>query len=111
METKSDIVFNDWAFLTENSKYMLSEDSTINSNFCIENNEVLKKFFSSEGREHSYHVLWNKIYKKEILNKALDEINKLNINEKLCFAEDVLINYFAFKNATKIVNLHFFVKF
>jgi len=102
----ADIVFNDWAFFTQNSKYILKKDTTICENFYINEQAVLPKFFKSSGREHSYHVLWNKIFKRELLTKAADEILKLNINQKLCFAEDVLINYFAFKNATKITNVH-----
>lgn len=100
------IIFNDWAFFTSNSRYILKKDSTIREDFYIKDEQILTKYFKSCGREHSYHVLWNKIYKREILAKACDEIKKLDIQQKLCFAEDVLINYFAFKNSSSIANVH-----
>lgn len=101
----ADIVFNDWAFLTHNSKFVCSKDSTIKENFVLENNAVLSKYFSSHGCEHSYYVLWNKIYRREVLLKAKNEIEKLNLN-KLVFAEDVLLTFFAFTFSKKIANTH-----
>jgi len=101
-----DICLNDWAFKTERSSYYCENDSTINSNFTIEKEQIIKRFFQQRGREHSYYVLWNKIFKKEVLDYCYAEIEKLNIKQKLVFAEDVLINYFAFKKAEKIANVH-----
>ena len=99
----ADILFNDWAFNTQSSKYVCSNDSTINTSFI--EREPLKKFFEKEGREHSYYVLWNKIFKRKVLISACEEIEKLNF-DKLVYAEDILINYFCFKHAKKIVNTH-----
>lgn len=104
-QTQSDIVINDWAFWTRNSKYVCINDSTIRTNFSLEGKAVLEKFFSSCGAEHSYYVLWNKLYKREILLKTKQDIERLGIS-KLVFAEDVLTSFFAFSYAQKISNTH-----
>ena len=99
----ADIVLNDWAFNTQRSKYVCINDSSINSSFV--ENFPLNRFFNKQGKEHSYYVLWNKIFKRNILLSACEEIEKLNF-DKLVYAEDVLINYFCFKLARKIINTH-----
>lgn len=104
-QTQSDIVINDWAFWTHNSKYVCANDTTINSDFLLEGDAVLSKYFSSCGAEHSYYVLWNKLYKREILLSAKQDIERLGIS-KLVFAEDALTSFFAFCHAQKISNTH-----
>ena len=99
----SDILINDWAFKTNSALYCCSEDSTLNTNILSDN--PLDLFFSKKGYEHSYYVLWNKIFKKTILLKAKKDIEKHQI-EKLVYAEDVLISYFAFHHAKSIKNTH-----
>ena len=104
-QTQSDIVINDWAFWTHNSKYVCINDSTIRTDFTLEGKAVLEKFFSSCGAEHSYYVLWNKLYKRETLLSAKQDIERLGIS-KLVFAEDSLTSFFAFCHAQKISNTH-----
>ena len=99
----SDIVINDWAFDTTSTKYYCLNDSTINSDFV--SNEPLKKYFSQQGKEHSAYVLWNKIFKREVILSACAEIEKLNL-DKMLYAEDVLMTYFAHLFAKKICNTH-----
>ncbi len=99
----ADIVINDWAFDTNSTKYYCLNDSSINSNFV--SHEPLKKYFSQQGKEHSTYVLWNKIFKREIILSACAEVEKLNI-QYLVYAEDVLLTYFAYAFAKKILNTH-----
>ena len=104
-KSNADIVFNDWAFHTDKTRYVCLNDSTIKNKFCWKDDEPLKNFIRQEGKEHSYYVLWNKIFKTDILNYACEEIEKLNL-EKMVFAEDVLMTYFAFEKAKKVENIH-----
>ncbi|MBE6674147.1 MAG: glycosyltransferase family 2 protein [Ruminococcaceae bacterium] len=102
-----DIVINDWAFKTGSAMAYCKEDSTINSNIELENDEILKQFALYQGRQHSYFVLWNKIFKRELLLKAKAEIEKTDvIMKKQTYSEDMLITFFAFKNAKKLKNIH-----
>ena len=104
-QTGSDIVFNDWAFWTLRTKYVCANDSTINTDFCLSGEDVLYKYFSKYGTEHSYYVIWNKIFKREILLFVKEKIEELNL-PKTVFAEDVLISFFAFTKANRISNTH-----
>lgn len=105
-ETNADIVINDWAFFTKNVKYYCEKDTTINSNLDLQGDEILWRYFSQRGLEHSYYVLWNKVYKLDLLKRVISEIGGLDIDEKIVYSEDVLINYFAFKFAKRLVNVH-----
>lgn len=103
-DTNSDIVFNDWAFWTRRNIYMCGNDSTINSDFVFRD-DILLRFFSYYGSGHAYYVLWNKLFKREVLLRAKEEIDKLDLG-KMVFAEDMLISFFAFANAKSIANVH-----
>ena len=98
-----DIIINDWAMKTKFATYYCLDDSTISTD--IDSNSPLDIFFSKNGYEHSYYVLWNKIFKKEVLLKAKKEIEK-SMPAKLVYGEDVLISYHAFANARHVKNTH-----
>ena len=104
-QTNADIVINDWAFWTEKTKHVCANDSTIKTNFIVENDMVLLRYFRAFGTEHSYYVLWNKIFRKSVIQGAVEKIKKLNL-PKMLFAEDVLITFFAFSLAKKLANIH-----
>lgn len=103
----ADIVMNDWAFKTESTCAYCESDSTINSDIDLAGNDILKQFVKYQGRQHSYFVLWNKIFKKELLLSAKAEIEKTDaIMKRMTYSEDMLITFFAFKNAKKLKNIH-----
>ena len=104
-QTGADVVVNDWAFHTESTKYVCLRDETINKNICYENEIILTTFMEQRGLQHSFYVLWNKIFKKELLLKALDEVEKCNL-QRMLFAEDLLISFFVAIHAKKMVNTH-----
>ena len=99
----ADIIINDWAFKTGSALYYCAEDSTIIN--AIKSQNPLDVFISKIGYEHSYYVLWNKIFKKESLQKAKKDIEKSTIS-KMAYAEDVLICYYAFANSKYVKNTH-----
>ncbi|MBO5261912.1 MAG: glycosyltransferase family 2 protein [Clostridia bacterium] len=102
-----DIVINDWAFKTEASVATCKGDSTISDSFCVEGDEALKKYTSQCGREQSYFVMWNKLFKKELLRRAKADLEATDaIMQKQVYAEDVLNTFFAFKHAKKVKNIH-----
>ena len=104
---KADIVINDWAFKTEKTYAVCERDSTVNSEICLENDEILRQLVKYQGRQHSYYVLWNKILKKSLLLSAKAEIEKTDaIMNKMTYSEDALISFFAFKHAKKLKNIH-----
>ena len=102
-----DIVINDWAFRTSSTVASCLGDSTVNSDFVLEGDEILKKYTAQRGKEQAYFVAWNKLYKRELLLRAKAEIEKTSaIMQKQVYAEDVINTFFAFKNAKKVKNIH-----
>ena len=102
-----DVVINDWAFHTERARYYCKADSTVSRDFELEGEDVLMRFLSQEGREHSYFVLWNKIYRTSLLRAAAESVSRGEIAlAPSAYAEDALINFFAFKQARKLSNVH-----
>lgn len=103
----ADIVINDWAFHTAKARYYCKNDSTIKENLSLSKDAVITKFMEQAGREHSYYVLWNKIYKSAILKGAIDKCREYIENIKsFSYSEDALINFFAHSLAQSLENVH-----
>ena len=102
-----DIVINDWAFKTDSVCAYCESDSTINSDLSLEGDEILRQFAKYQGRQHAYFVLWNKVFKRELLLRAKAEIEKTDvIMTRMTYSEDMLITFFAYKYAKKLKNIH-----
>ncbi len=107
INTKSDIIFNDWAFHTERTRYYCKNDSTISTDFVYENEDVLPAFAKNEGREHSYFVLWNKLFSSKILKDSLEFLEPIaNRPGRFNYSEDTLICFAAMTRAKRIDNIH-----
>ncbi len=107
IKENADIIINDWAFKTSSTIASCQRDTTISSDLELENDEILSQFAKHQGRQHSYFVLWNKIFKKELLLRAKAEIEKTDaIMNRMTYSEDMLITFFAFKLAKKLRNIH-----
>ncbi len=104
-QTDADIVVNDWAFHTESTKYICKRDTTISKNIDYSDEVILENFMEQRGLQHSFYVLWNKLFKKGVLLSALEDVEKLNL-DKMLFAEDLLISFFACTHAKRMVNTH-----
>ena len=86
----ADIVINDWAFKTELGCAYCKSDSTISSDLDITDDEILRQYTKYCGKQHSYFVLWNKIFKRELLLLAKVEIEKTDaIMKRITFSEDI----------------------
>ena len=103
----ADIVINDWAFHSRSTRYFCGADSTINSDLALTGENVLLAFAAQEGREHSYYVLWNKIYSAPILKSAMRYAQKASAGiARFNYSEDALINFYAFREAKTLQNVH-----
>lgn len=102
-----DVVFNDWAFNTPKARYFCRSDSTIQTDISAEGDDVLLTYSKPCGREHSYFVLWNKIFKSSLLKYAIEHTDTIiKENPGFNFSEDTLITFFVFKEAKSIKNIH-----
>lgn len=105
--SEADIVFNGWAFMTERSCRTCVNDSTMMGDLCIEEADVLPFFTRQQGREHSYYVNWNKIYRRELIAETASAFDVLDLlSQRIEFAEDALFNFFNFKEAKKVVSVN-----
>ena len=103
---KTDIVINDWAYNVNELKYYCKNDVTIKKNIDLKDEEIISFFVKQRGRYFSLFVLWNKLYKGELLKKAFLEIEKSGYPESSNYSEDMLINFLAWKNAKSVKNIH-----
>ncbi|MBR2024574.1 MAG: glycosyltransferase family 2 protein, partial [Clostridia bacterium] len=102
-----DVVINDWAFHTERTRYFCVNDPLICEDVTITGDECLKELVGQEGRAHSYFVHWNKLTKKSVLLKAKEELESTDIiMHRHTYSEDAIINFFVFRNAKKVINIH-----
>ena len=101
-----EIVINDWAMHTERAKYYFADDELVRDDVDLLGDEKLHAFFKHSGKYHSYYVLWNKLYKREILIHSIQKLQSLNYPKNTSYAEDVVINFFAWQDAKKIKNIH-----
>ncbi len=106
----ADIVINDWAFHSQRVRFFCRGDSTVSTDIEKVGEDVLLAFTAQRGREHSYYVLWNKIYSAKVLKEATslatEVAEKKYPNARYNYSEDALINFFAFRGAKKLVNIH-----
>ena len=104
----ADIIINDWAYHTDSSRYFTDADSTImTEDMRLIGGEGIRVFLSQEGREHSYYVLWNKVYRRELLQNAFKKAEAAAYGiEGYNYSEDVLINFFAFLDSRLVENVH-----
>lgn len=102
-----DVVINDWAFHTERTRYFCVNDPLICEDVSVKGDDVLMEFVRHEGRAHSYFVHWNKVTKRSVLLKAKEQLESTDIiMHRHTYSEDALINFFVFKNAKKVSNIH-----
>jgi len=100
-----DVVINDWAFKSDRSVYYCPIDSIISWDILARGDEVLRLFFSKRGSEHSYYVLWNKIYRASVMKRAVKPLNDIVI-KAYNYSEDALINFCVFSSAKHVKNIH-----
>ncbi len=102
----ADIVINGWAFHTERTKRICTKDTTMSTSIDVSGDACLRTLTSQRGREHSYYVLWNKIYETGLLKEAARELTTmLSAGEKITYGEDSLLNFLCYKRAKRIKNV------
>ncbi len=105
-ERSADIVINDWASHTVRSKYYAKKDDTVRLDIERTGDDILLELVRNEGRQHSYYVLWNKLYRTELLRTALLELRKAGLPERTSYSEDAAINFFIWRDAKRLSNIH-----
>lgn len=103
----ADIIFNDWAFDFGSYQNYPLRDSTMASEIDCAGEDTLNFYTSQQGREQSYFVQWNKLFSRELLLASKSEMMRTELPQmKITYAEDVIFNFFNFKNAKRVINVH-----
>ena len=107
LETGADIVYNDWAFHGQRTRYYCKNDTTVSRGVSADGDDVLLEFVKHEGSQHSLYVLWNKIYKREIVKALLGELIYVSASEEsFNYSEDALMNFYLHKWAKRVRSVH-----
>ncbi len=105
-ETGAEIVINDWAFHTPGMRYYCKHDDLIRYDVDVCGDDKLPLFFKNCGAQHSFYVLWNKLYKAELLRTAIKHLEQSGFPTDCSYSEDAVINFFAWRDAERINNIH-----
>ena len=105
-ETNADIIINDWAFHTPRMRYYCKNDDLIKYDLDITGDQTLLSFVKNNGKQHSFYVLWNKLYRASLLRQSFDLLSASNYPKNSSYSEDAAINFFAWRDANRIVNVH-----
>ena len=105
-KTNSDIVASPFIINTQGaglSYYTL--DPFRNNNYNLYGEEIFEAYMNQRGYCYSWYIMWNKIYKRELVDKILPEVEKFSdANPGLIMTDDVAFNTLAFYNAKHFTN-------
>lgn len=106
VKDNSDIVVS--PFILDNprgEKKYYPLDPFRNNDFNLENDEVFDAFMQQQGACYSWYIMWNKIYKKELVEKIYDKLLTFSDNHpNLIMTDDIAFNTLAFLNAKKLTS-------
>ncbi len=103
----ADIVCNDWAFHTEKNRFYCRTDSLAAHDNVWEGDELLRAYLAQRGREHSYYVVWDKIYRASLLKNVQKHLLAGQCGQvRTLFGEDTLLNFYAWRDAKKFCSVH-----
>ena len=98
----ADIALNSWAFHTERARYYCkSYLDKITEPLVGE--QPFSLFLSQEGKDQSLFVLWNKVYRADLIRLAIKRASEaIGERESFNYSEDALINFFAHLSCKKM---------
>lgn len=100
-ETNADIVMGRTICTDENGwNYIYNRNYALNTNKDWNNTEILKNLMEDEGMNFSLHTVWNKLYSRELWNKAMSFYD--TCDQHLIMTEDILFSVVLFYYAQKL---------
>lgn len=100
IQDNSDIVFGEFLEYQEEQNKYYKNKNFIKKSEPIENEKILDYFFSQKMLDFSWHVVWNKVYKRDVVWKAIISLQKFTSCINMC--EDLLFSIYFFTNAKKL---------
>lgn len=91
LETKADIVASDVVLEMEDGGFFCNELSPFHyKEMDMNNDELMNNFYGQEGRCFYWNLVWNKLYSKDLVEKALPYFKK--IPSKVVMCDDMLFS-------------------
>lgn len=104
----ADICIADYVYEYEDGskKYFPSQELR-NIDISYSNKEILDKFISGHGYDFAWQVVWNKLYKRSVIEQALPYLEDFaKTSGHLIMAEDIAYTLSFYLFANKTVNCH-----
>ena len=106
VEENADMTIGNTINVDENNNYTYSTiyRSLTKSHKSLIGEEILDNFFDCAGSNFLWHTVWNKLYKKELVDKCLPYFQKINFHLIMC--EDIAFSsiYYAFSKKVAFAN-------
>ena len=101
-DNKSDIVISNYVRNEKGMKHINSLQHNSN-NAVYEGKEFYKRYFKQTGRIIRYHVIWDKLIKKSIWDKVLEEVD--NLKERVVMTEDFVFSSIALLKYLRLIKI------
>ncbi len=106
-EKKADLVVSSFLLDESGIKKMNPRCPFVNKNFDLYDDEIFDVFMKQEGAYYGWSLVWNKLYKRSLIEKFFDEL--MAFCEKhvgLNMHEDIAFSTFSYKNAKHLVSVN-----
>ncbi len=105
---KADICLADWIYEYEDGrKQFLPYEEIRLSDINYNNKQIVDKFTKGHGVDFSWHVLWNKMLTRNLMEKSYAYLEDFSKNVgKLVMCEDIAYSFTFYLLAKKVVNCH-----
>lgn len=98
-EANADVVFSNICHVNKNDRYIFT-DFNKEMIFPDDSSDFFKTYISSDGKYFRWHVVWDKLIKKSVWDKAFSQFE--SVKERFMMCEDVVFSTGILANAKKI---------
>lgn len=107
-DTSSDMVIGEWCFDNDGVSFdYCNLDHFRVKDYCLEGSEIMDEFMGVHGKNYSWTVVWNKLYKKDLWDNCLPLFEKFSEEHgHMIMWEDIAFSSALWANAKKVANIH-----
>ena len=103
--SNADMVIGEFIFEYEDGRQAISDLMGLRHvDLDLKGNEIAELFLKQSGDDFSWHVVWNKVYRSDLIKRILPVA--LTVSERIVMCEDVLFSTLFYLNAKHLVNTH-----
>ncbi|NME53108.1 HAD-IA family hydrolase [Desulfovibrio piger] len=103
-KTNSDIVVGDFNIHRNATVTYFPRSVLRKTDIELVGDDVQQAFFEQAGRDFTWHVLWNKLYTRQLVERAFSFLE--SIDQHIVMCEDIMFSSLFFLLARKVANVH-----